>query len=299
MKSLAFLRNNPQGTGLVVAFFACIVYGVYPAASRAFYADGGNAVGMAVTSACLRGLCLAAWCLFRHIPMFRTAEDRKQALIGGFFQACSNLGIFFALLYIPGPLVIIIVFTHTLMLLFFMAWRGEIKLDVLNISSTVIALVGLTLVLDLWRTQPKGNWIGIGFALISAFATVSRLYVYGKQTQTRNALAVGAENFLFAAGFVALSAFFEPPALATTVTGNIHLALSCLSLVAGTFLMFIGIAKLGAFQYSLMCKMEPIFTSIFSVLLLGEVLSAHQYVGIALVLGSLAAYQICRKEAGG
>jgi len=81
--------------------------------------------------------------------------------------------------------------------------------------------------------------------------------------------------------------FFQMPRLPATLTGDAYVLLSCLSFTFGTFFMFWGISLLGSFQYSLMCKIEPIFTSIFSVLLLNEVLSAHQYGGIALVLASL------------
>jgi drug/metabolite transporter (DMT)-like permease len=289
---MALALAKPRHQGLLFAVLASVVFGLYPAASRAVYADGGNVSAMIIMTAWARGLGMAISCLLTRSPLFQTREDRKQALIGGFFQACSNFGIFLALLYIPGPLVIIIVFTHTLMLLFFMAWRGELKLDFLNVATTVLALFGLTLVLDLWHPLPHANWIGIAFAFMSAVATLSRLYVYGKQTQSRQAIVVGAENFLVAALLTLVALFFQTPQLPVSLAGNAYLVAGCLSLTLGTFFMFLGISRLGAFQYSLMCKIEPIFTSLFSVLVLSEVLGFSQYVGMALVLGSLAAYQV-------
>ena len=44
-----------------------------------------------------------------------------------------------------------------------------------------------------------------------------------------------------------------------------------------------------------MAKLEPIFTSLFSVWMLNEILSVHQYFGIVLVVSSLAVYQILRR----
>lgn len=291
-----FVKSSPRRAGLIAAIMASIAFGLYPAASRAVYADGGTAVCMVIVTAWARGLSMALYCILTRAPLFQTREDRKQAVIGGVFQACSNFGIFLALLYIPGPLVIIIVFSHTLMLLFFMAWRGEVKLDFLNVATTILALLGLTLVLDLWHAQPKTNWIGIALAFVSALATVSRLYVYGHQTKSRHPIVVGAENFLIAAVLTLLALFFQTPHLPASLMGNVYVLASCLSLTLGSFFMFLGISLLGSFQYSLMCKIEPIFTSIFSVLLLKEILSLHQYFGIALVLGSLAVYQIINQR---
>jgi len=278
--------------GLVVAVLAAIVFGLYPAASRAAYADGGNAVCMILVTAWMRGLGMAFACLLRRAPLYHSKKDIKNALIGGFFQACSNLGIFLSLLYIPGPLVIIIVFTHTLMLLFFMAWRGELKLDTVNVLTTILALLGLTLVLDVWNIQTETHWIGMGLAFISALATLFRLYIYGQQTKNRNAMVVGAENLLIAGLLVLPVMLFQMPHLPLSWTGNFYVLASGLSLTLGSFLMFWGISLLGAFQYSLMAKLEPIFTSLFSVLVLNEVLGTNQYIGIVLVIGSLIAYQL-------
>jgi drug/metabolite transporter (DMT)-like permease len=55
--------------------------------------------------------------------------------------------------------------------------------------------------------------------------------------------------------------------------------------------MFYGIALVGAFQFSLMVKLEPVFTALFSWVVLSEVLNFSQYFGMLLVVGSLIAYQ--------
>jgi|GEM_PF-1094525 drug/metabolite transporter (DMT)-like permease len=291
-----FFKANPHKVGLMCAALAALTYGLYPPASRAVYADGGNAVLLVIVMTWARGLGMGLYCALTRKPLFQTREDMKQGIIGGALQACSVFGIMFALLYIPGPLVIIIVYTHTLMLLFFMAWKGEIRLDGINIATTIMALFGLTLVLDLWHSQPEANWIGMGLAFMSALVAVGRLYVYGHQTQKRHPIVVGAENFLIAAVLTLPALFFQMPHLPASLTGDACLIAICASVIVANFCMFWGISLLGSFQYSLMAKLEPIFTSFFSVLLLNEVLSLHQYVGIALVTGSLAAYQIAQKR---
>ena len=241
-------------------------------------------------------MILLLYCAAARKPLFGTREDIKQALIGGAFQTASVLCVFSALLYLSGPIVIIIMFSHTLMLLFFMAWRGEVKLDAATVTATVAALAGLSLVIDLWHPQPSGSWIGIGLSFLGALATVSRMYVYGHQTKTRNPAVVGAENFLVAALFSSFIALAVSLHLPVSSRGFIWLGVSSASMAFGTFCMFYGIAMLGAFRYSLFCKIEPIFTSLFSVWFLGEVLKPQQYMGIAVVVGSLALFQIYEQK---
>jgi drug/metabolite transporter (DMT)-like permease len=282
--------------GILTTIAAAMIFGAHAPAERGLYAEGGSVALVAVVTTWARALTLLLYCLLRRRPLFRTREDIKQGFIGGAFQALSALFVFSALLYLPGPIVIIILFSHTLMLLLFMAWRREIKLDIATLATTLAALIGLSLVIDLWHSQAQGNWIGIGLAFLAALAAVSRMYVYGHQTKLRPPTTVGAENFLVAAVLVTPAAFLMPWHLPQSTAGYSWLAIASLSLAGGTFLMFYGISLLGSFRYSLFCKMEPVFTSLFSVWFLGEVLKTQQYLGIAVVVGSLALYQIYQQK---
>ncbi len=282
--------------GIILAVIASISFGIYPAAIRFAYRDGGNAIFMIVLTTWMRALGLYLYCQFAGKSIFQTHTDFKQGVIGGLFQAISILGILGALVFIPGPIVIIIVFTHTLMLLFFMAWKKEIKLNFSTLTTTVIALFGLSLVLDIWKRQPGSYLIGVALAFLAALATVSRLYVYGHQTRERNPAVVGAENFLAAAVFILLSIPFQFPVLPATLVGLIWAIIAGISLTVGTFGMFYGISLIGSFHWSLFCKMEPIFTALFSVLILGETLKFHQYFGMLIVLSSLVCYQLMNRK---
>lgn len=284
--------NKMQRLGICIAVVTAIVFGAYPAAVRGVYESGGNAVFMVIASTLTRAVFLSTYCLATKKPLFQSAEDAQKAFVGGFFQAVSVLGIFAGLVFLPGPLVLIIVFTHTLMLLLYMAWRGEIELDAFTVWTAVMALVGLSLVLDIWHVQPTSSLIGMAASFIAAVATVSRLYVYGHQTKTRSPAVVGAESFLVASLFTLVAALFQAPAMPASGVGQLFSVIACLSLSIGTFGMFYGISLLGSFQWSLFSKLEPIFTAIFSTLILHEVLAPYQYFGMIVVIISLVLYQI-------
>lgn len=278
--------------GILVAVASAVFFGVYPAAARFVYNDGGNASFMALLTTGTRALALLAFCFLTSKKLFKRREDTRQGAIGGFFQAVSVLGIFFALNYIPGPVMIIIVFTHTLILLFVLAWKGEAKLDAMTVLSAIVAMIGLSFVLDLWTQKHDYNWVGMALAFMSSLATATRLYVYGKEMKTRNPAVVGAENFVFAVLFLLPIIFYSMPTLPHSATALVLGFAGALAQAAATFGMFYGIALLGSFRFSMFLKLEPIFTALFSIVIMHELLLAQQYMGIALVVGSLVAYQM-------
>ncbi|MCK4945268.1 MAG: DMT family transporter [Alphaproteobacteria bacterium] len=283
------IQNNILG--IVITIATAIAFGAYPPTVRAVYADGGNAVFILLVTTFARALALYLFCILFHKPLFKTKEDTKIVIIGGFLQALGIFGIFSALTYLPGAVVIIIVFTHTLMLLFFMAWRREIKITLHTLAVTLAALGGLSLVLNIWHQEQHLSYVGMSLAFIAAIAITFRVYIYGHLTKTRNPAVVGAEVFLIATVFAMLSMFFEMPQPPASFEGYGWLSLGCLSLILGTFGVFYGISLIGSFNFSLLSKLEPVFTAIFSIILINEFLSWHQYAGILVVITSLIIYQ--------
>lgn len=167
--------------------------------------------------------------------------------------------------------------------------------------TTFISLIGLTLVIDLWNVQGQGHLLGYGFALLGAVATATRLYAFGKLTQSKPAIGVGAETFMSAFIFLGLLLFYQSPIAPQTLKGNGYTLLAVVTTFIGSFTMFWGIARIGAFHFSLYSKIEPIWGAVFSVILLHEVLKPGQYMGMVIVIVSLVSYQIWdhrRKSAG-
>ncbi|MES2208533.1 MAG: DMT family transporter [Pseudomonadota bacterium] len=282
---------SPYQLGLFLAITAAVLFGIVPCAVRAVYADGGNAIFMMIVSIWARALGLLGYCIVMNKPMFQTREDCQQAVVGGVMQAFSSCGVMTALIFMPATLVIMVLMTHSLMLLFFLVWKGEVKLDAMTLITIIAALLGLSLVLDIWHKQPIENLWGIGIAFAAACAIVVRMYVYGKQTLERNPAVVGAENFLVAAIITLLVLVFKAPHLPNSITSYAWVALGCIATALATFMMFYGISLLGSFTWSLYSKLEPIFTALFSAWFIHEILKPHQYGGMLIVVTSLVVYQ--------
>jgi drug/metabolite transporter (DMT)-like permease len=289
--SAALVKPNHK-IGILLSILTCIVCGIFPAATKAAYAEGANVVFVLWFTVFMRALMMSSFVVWKRRALMADKTYRRETLLAGFWQAISVACVLGGVAFIPGPVVMTILFSYTLMLLFFMAFRGEIKLDSVTLLTTLLALLGLTMVMDIWHVQSVNNLTGFALAFMAAIATVCRLYLFGKQTEKRNPAVVGAEVFIVAFLFLLLLGFWKLPIVPQTLAGWGWSSLAALSLGSGSFGMFYGVALLGSFKWSLFAKVEPIFTALFSIWFLGETLKTSQYVGMAVVIGSLIAYQL-------
>ncbi len=278
--------------GILLTCVTSLMYGAYAPAARGAYIEGASVVFVILLTTFMRGGGLFLWCVVKKIPLFTTAQDTVNAFKCGFVQALSIVGNIGALMYLPAPVSVMILFTNTLMLLFYMIWRKEMESNRWLILTTFTALIGLTLVIDFWHAHGEYHILGYGFAILGAVATATRFYVFGKLMKSKPPIAVGAETFVTAFVFLGLLMIYQIPIAPQTTQGWWFVALSALGLTVGSFTMFWGIARIGPFYFSLYNKIEPIWAAVFSVILLHEVLKPGQYMGVVIVIVSLVSYQI-------
>ncbi len=291
-----FKNLSKETLGIIICIFSAIIFGVYPPAARAVYEDGGNIVFVVLITTFARAISLYSFALFQDKKPFSSPKESKLSFIGGFFQAISIIGILGGTFYLPGAVVIIIMFTYSLMLLFFTSWKKEMKLNSINISCTIFALVGLAFVLNVFQSENNYPLVGVLLAFMAAIATFSRTYIYSFQSRTRSPITIGAENFAVTSALVLLLLFYDMPIAPKTSEGILMIVLVALSLSIGSFGMFYGIAYLNAYKFSIIMKLEPIFTALFGILLLNEVLAVSQYLGITIVIASLVLIQVFDRQ---
>src|SRR5690606_5880797 len=104
----------------------------------------------------------------------------------------SIIGVLASLQYISAPVTITIVFTHTMMLFLYFAYRREVALQSSTVLSILFALLGVALVVDLWGNHDSNSYLGISLAFMAAIASAVRMYLFGRQLQTENPAIVGA-----------------------------------------------------------------------------------------------------------
>lgn len=294
MQSL--FKNKTELTGIIICLISAMISGLYPPAARAVYLDGGNITFVVLATTFFR---MVGFCIFASIKnekIFQNLEECKTSIYAGFLQALSIIGILGGAYFLPGAVVVIIMFTYSLMLLLFSAWRGEMKLNLSNSLSTIAALLGLALVLNISENNTSYPIVGVLLSFMAAFATFGRIYIFGQQSKSRHPFVTGSEAFIVAFGVLSLLIFWDTPQLPETSFGIIMIIATSLSLAISSFGMFYGIAYLGPYKFSMIMKLEPVFTTLFGIILISDVLNTGQYIGIAIIVISLISLQVFDKQ---
>ncbi len=278
---------------ILIPIASAFMFGMYPAAAQLAYKHGANPLFLILISTFCRAASLVIFSGLRgHRLLPERGSPVKATVLAGFLQAVSIFGIITSLLYLPGPVMIVIVFTSTTMLLLLLVIRGETSLDGITVLSTIGAFIGVALVVDVLNSSSDLPIIGLSLAFLAALATTFRIYIFGKEVARLNPGVAGARIFSVTLLFTLLLLFNDTPTLPTTLFGWSGIILASISLCLGTFGMFYGISAVGTFEFSLFVKLEPVFTSLFAWLILGQILSITQYAGIVLVIGSLMLYNV-------
>jgi drug/metabolite transporter (DMT)-like permease len=186
----------------------------------------------------------------------------------------------------------IILFTYPLMLYVLLVLKGKESLNHFVIVSIIATIIGLGLVVNINTDFMSLQFIGILFAFIAALSTTSRVYVFGNILQSRDAPTIGAESYLFTLIFCGALLFYEIPIAPETFNGWFWAFLSALTSTIGGFAILYSIQMIGSFRFSFISKLEPVFSALIAALLIGEVLSLTQYLGIGIVIASLIFYQM-------
>jgi len=278
--------------GVLIALGSAAVFGLYPPATRGAYADGVNQAFIILFTTFWRTASLTLFCLGTKRPFLRKKENIKNGISNGFFQTASTVGILGAMQFLPGPVVITIVFSYTLMLYLFLVFKGEEKLNLQTLIPVFLAFIGLSLVVNVQDKLEEVSLPGLCLAFMAAIATATRVYAYGNVLKKNDPAVIGAETFIFTLLFCSLLTFYQTPLLPQSTMGWVWSGSSAAALSLGTFGMFYGISMIGAFKFSLFIKLEPVFGAIFSVILIGEKLNPTQYLGMATVILSLLVYQV-------
>ncbi|MGE4352269.1 MAG: DMT family transporter, partial [Bdellovibrionales bacterium] len=228
----------------------------------------------------------------RRQPLFQASPEQvRLSVFSGFLQFVAVACLMAALSMMSGPLVIITLFLFPLLLFFYLIAKGEARFSGAILALSLSALVGLGLVLNIFDPATQISFWGVGLSLVAAVASAMRMYFYERQIKKRGALLVGAENFVVASVCSLILLLWQAPHLPETLVGYGWMLGVTIGVVFGSAGMFFGLRFVDSFSWSLMAKMEPIFVAIYSAVLLKEILSVSQYLGIALVLVSLVAYQ--------
>lgn len=273
-----------ENLAAILLVLSAVCYGLYPSFAKLTYIYNGTISTLIVVSIFCRSLILLiSLKFFQKDIEKRLFKIDKLTLIASTMQALTMGGIFLALKFVSPGVMITIVFTHTTLILFYKILKKDICLSTITVSTTLSALFGISLIVNLYNGFENVNLIGIGLSFLGAICTATRFIIFEKLSKKYSSLEVGFKVMTIAGIISLLSFTYEP----FSTNGIWYIILSGITLGIGTFFTFYAFSLVNAFKISLLLKLEPAFTILYSYLLLNDKLLSVQYLGIAIVLLSI------------
>ena len=198
-----------------------------------------------------------------------------------------------AIALLPVSIAILAYFVYPLLTGIAGGITGVDRLGWPALLTALAAFLGLTLILGAEFQNLSGT--GIAWALGAAgFRTVSllmtRAYLNGTDPRLTTWYSMLPSTLLFLTGSVIINDWHTPDSLlgwGAFVGTSVGSTLS-------TLLIYLSTNRIGPFRTAFIMNLEPLVTTILSMLLLAEPLSPLQAVGAAVMVTSLCVFQFVR-----
>lgn len=275
-------RTPSRGADIALTALAPAIWGSSYLVTTHFLPEG-----IPITIALLRALPagLLLLVILRRLPPLRFVP--KLLLLGGLnftlFWAC----LFFAAYRLPGGVAATLGATQMLIILLLARVLLGTALRPLALLAGVLGVIGVgALVLS---PTAQLDPLGILAALLGAFSMAMGSVLSRKWAPAASALTFTSWQLL-AGGLLLLplALWLDPPLPAFTLTNVLGMAY--LGLIGGAltyFFFFRGIERLGPATVAPLGFLSPVTAVLLGLTFAGESLSLLQWVGMALVLGSI------------
>jgi probable blue pigment (indigoidine) exporter len=250
-----------------------------------------------LTVSTVRGLfglaMMFVWLRLVPRPAPLSPRARSISLGVGVLFAGNVFLLFAAIEKVEVPIAILTYFVYPLLTGLAAAATGLDKLTWRGATAAIVAFLGLALMIG---AHPTGLAVfGILAALAAACCRVVMLLVTRAALQDASPLLITwysmlASSVLFLAILLA-TLEWQPPVSASGWVALIGLSVAVTTGILGVFASTV---RIGPFHTALFMNLEPLLTAVGSALFLGEVITALQAFGGAVMIAALVAFQLRR-----
>lgn len=278
-----------------------LLYGVTAAVSfsvadillKVVFISGMDALSLAGLRGVVVVLFFMVWLRVGPPPRRHTSRERLIALGIGLLFSITMFGLLQSIALLPVSIAILAYFVYPLLTGLAGAATGVDRVGWRALATAFAAFVGLGLMLGFHLESLAP--IGLACAFIAAIARVvtlllTRAYLNRADARLTTWYSMVPSTGVYIAAIAVVGHFSMPNSVAgwgaflgVTVTTTLS-----------TLLIYISTARIGPFRTALIMNLEPLLTTLFSMLLLGETLTAMQGAGAALMIASLIAFQLVR-----
>jgi probable blue pigment (indigoidine) exporter len=275
------------GIASALSYSAADVFG------KVVFNDGMDVLSFVTTRGVLAVVFFWAW--LRVSPPVRRHTTRERLVsigIGVTFTA-SIFSLLLAIQFLPLSIAILTYFIYPLLTGLAGAVTGIDRVGWRGFLAALAAFVGLAMMLGAQLGDVP--LLGVASALAAAVLRVvslliTRASLRGTDPRLNTWYSLVPSTAIFVAISLATHNWSAPQ---TTFGWAAFIGMSVTSTVS-VLTIFISVTRIGAFRTALIMNLEPLISTLASVVLLGEVLRPVQAFGGALMLVALCAFQLRR-----
>lgn len=217
----------------------------------------------------------------------------RQALLIGMLLSAAVLLAFFGLERLPGSTYIVLFYSYPAIVVLLSRLLGE-PIGARAWLALGLALTGVVLTVPDFQAVGGVDQIGVALALANA-AIVAVYYLLSRRALAGVVDVSGASAWMMLGTLFVLALLIPlrglrmPP---NALTLLMLLGIATLGTVLPVFGINLAIQRIGAAQASLISTVEPPLSMLVSMFVLGELILALQWVGAALIIGSVIVLQL-------
>lgn len=274
--------------GVIFALCCALSYSVNPILGKLAYANGLSTITILQGRFLFAviGMVLVFSFIDRSIFKPSQAELRSSAIIGLVILVPMNLLYVFSLKGIPASLMSLITYLYPLAVLLMsrvLLGKNIRKNQALSIG--LIVLGGFCVFSDALMVNIPMATLVIAIVAMLFYA----LYMVAFEGLGKNKSPL---HMTFWTLLICSIGFLLIPSEQSLLSLNwaqwgICMAYGVISTMFATIFLFLAIDKLGATEAGIFCSFEPIFTILFSALILGENITAVRIAGMLLLVGAI------------
>jgi probable blue pigment (indigoidine) exporter len=292
----AVSRRRSSLSDAVPGITAALSFSIADVLLKFVYASGMNVLSLVSLRGLLSVLFLVIW-LRAAPPRRHSRRERLIALALGVLFAGTMFGLLQAIALLPVSIAILAYFVYPLLTGLAGAATGVDRLDWRGLTAAIVAFLGLGLMLghQYQTLAPLGIACAFGAAAARVVSLLlTRKYLSGTDARLTTWYSMVPSTAIFFALLPLVSSLTLPQ---TGLGWGAFLGVSVTTTLS-TLMIYISIERIGPFRTALIMNLEPLVTTLLSMLLLGEVLTWVQAVGAGVMMTALLAFQLSKARQG-